>query len=251
MTDPVTHFFTRDGDAYVPSGLGLSPWDAKSQNGISLAGLAAHTLENIAPQVPMVTAKLTLDIFGSVPMIALEPHVRVLRDGPRFQIVETELHGAGKVWIRATALRVRLGESPARTTPLTHPMPPADSPQHTVSWFEMHRIKGNFLGASGAGAMWGRIIASIVPGVPLTPTERMAMTADFGSGFAPLVDHRHWTSANLDIALHMTRLPLGDWLLIDATSHSAGNGIGVATAQIGDAEGMFATAVQTVFLARR
>ena len=46
-------------------------------------------------------------------------------------------------------------------------------------------------------------------------------------------------------------MPRSDWMLLDGTSEAAGNGTGIATLRMGDTEGMFGTAHQSVFLNRR
>ncbi len=243
-------FFVQDGEQFVPTGLGLSPWDKISQNGVSLSALVAHALELHPADTPMLTARTTLDIFGSVPMTPLTAAVKRLRSGPRFQLMEVELHAQDKVWVRASALRLRLAESPDRSAPLTYPVPDKGEPGPALPWLDGVRMKGDF-NVIGAGAMWGKILVDVVEGHKISPMERVAIMADFCGGVAPLVKFSEWTAANLDIDLHLTRKPVGEWLLVDATSESAGNGIGVATARIGDRDGMFATAQQTVFLNKR
>jgi acyl-CoA thioesterase len=163
------------------------------------------------------------------------------------QLVEAELRSGDKTWVRTTALRARISDSPAHAEPLTHPLPQEPVVSQDMAWAEIVRASGDFK-VRGPGAMWVRLTADVVEGEPLTALQRMAAVADFGSGAAPLVPYRHWTSANLDIVMNFSRLAQGEWLLIDATSESAGNGIGIANARMGDQDGMFATAAQTLFL---
>ena len=246
-------FYTLDGDRYVPTGLGLSPWNARAQMGVALAGLAAYALESVAAPQPMVPARLTIDIMGAVPLEPLAAKVAVLREGARLQLLTVELVRGDRCWVRATAMRVRAGESPNMEAPLSRPFPidpvPVDSMQISPLADTM-RVQGGFPDP-GPGAWWVRPRATVVAGEPLRPLERAAMVADYGSGVAPLVSPREWTFANLDVALHLSRLPRDEWLLVDATSESAGNGIGLAHARLGDRDGMFGVAHQTIFLDRR
>jgi hypothetical protein len=64
----------------------------------------------------------------------------------------------------------------------------------------------------------------------------------------PLQD---WSLANLDITVYASRAPVGEWLLIDAEGENAGNGVGFSRARIGDAEGMFGTSLQSLFVDKR
>jgi hypothetical protein len=250
MTQSPSAFYRKEGDAFVPTGLGLSPWDRRSQNGVSLAGLVAHILESVPARTSMMTARITLDILGAVPMEALTPVIRILRDGPRVQLVEAELGSGGRTWVRATALRARIGESPTVGTPLPRPFPDDKTPVEGTDWFQMMRIKSDAMPPQARYPMWVRFTCDVVEGHPITPLERAALISDFGAGTAPLVRFREWTAANLDVALHMTRLPRSEWLLIEGINESSGNGIAVSAARIGDQEGLFATSIQTTFLDR-
>lgn len=248
MTGTRAAFFRRDGERYVPTGLGLSPWDNRSQSGVSLGCLIGHVFDTVPTLSPMLTARITLDILGTAPMEPLTPKMRILRDGPRTQLVEAELQSGGRTWVRATALRARLGEAPVFTQALTRPFPENAKPTRTAPWFEVIQMPGR---DPSAGAMWANLTADAVEGEALTPLQRMVAIADFGAGTAPIVDYHHWTSANLDISVHMSRPPRGEWLLLEGTSESAGNGVGMVKARIGDLDGMFGTALQTIFLSRR
>lgn len=243
-------FFFREQDSYVPTGRGVSPWNGHSMGGLPIAGLCAHLIERTPTLSPMHPARLTIDILGAVPMAPLTPIVSIVREGKRIQLVDVALTIEGRIWARASALRMRVEDTPASPVPLTRPFPtmPWDV-QHT-SMSETLRVDHSET-ASGKGARWARFPYPVVVGDTVAPLEAAAMIADFGGGIAPLFPIRDWTFANLDISVHMTRLPRGEWLLIDAETHSSGNGVGVSHGRLGDAEGMFGMSHQTVFLARR
>ncbi len=243
-------FYAREGDQFVPSGLGMSPWDGKSQNGLALSGLCAHIIENAASRVPMLNTRMTLDIFGAVPMEPLTPVLTVVRDGPRFQLLEVALHALGKTWVRASALRVRLADNPPSAMGESPPLPAVEEFLSGPRYFDMVRVSGSFE-PGDHGPVWMRMTADVVAGLPITPAERIAVAADLCAGFAPILPFKDWSSANLDISLHVRRPPVGEWLVIDSDHQSAGNGIGIATARFGDAQGLFANATQTTFLDKR
>ena len=243
-------FYTRDGDRFVPTGLGVSPWNDKAQLGVALAGLVAHAVDHVPAPAAMTTARLTIDILGAAPIEPLVAVTRVLREGKRLQLVEIDLQAGGRSWVRASALRIRTVDTPDRGAATTRPFP-VDAPlELATGWVESRRVEGDYREA-GPGAFWIRITVPVVGGSPLSPLERAAMAADFGTGAAPLLPLAEWTLANVDIALHLTRPPRGEWLLVDARSESAGNGLGIAHSMIGDADGMIGMAHQTIFLERR
>lgn len=244
-------FYTCEGDRFVPTGVGVSPWNGHSQNGVALAGLVAHGIDAVASPVPMHTARLTIDIMGAVPMEPLVTATRVLREGKRIQLIELELRAGDRAWVRASAVRMRTESSPAQESPPTRSFPETPPRHgHNTSWLEMKDVEGDF-NVPGPGARWVRFSAPVVAGLPLSPLERIAMLADFGSGSAPLLPIREWTLANIDISIHLARLPRGEWLLIDSASESAGNGVGITHSRLSDREGLVGRGHQTVFLDRR
>jgi hypothetical protein len=244
-------FFVREGDRFVPTGQGASPWTRTTQGGIPLAGLIAHNIENIPAPSKMNPARLTIDIIGAVPMRPLFCISRIIREGRRVQLIDMELQAEGRTWVRASVLRVRSEATPSMNLPLSHSFP--DEPEKVirkVSWSESIPVKSDFL-VPGPGTIWVKFQCQVVEGQAITPLERIAMASDFGSGIAPLFSSKEWTFANLDISIHLSRLPQGEWLLIDASSESAGNGIAIVSSRIADKFGMIGTAHQTVFLDKR
>lgn len=250
MSDSSLAFYREEAGGYVPTGLGISPWNPDAQLGVCLGGLVAHAIESIPSPAPMLTARLTIDILGAVPIERLMPTTRVLREGRRLQLVEAELRANGRCWVRGTALRVRTADSPAASVPPTHPFPAEITAARAGQWAQTVRIGGDHT-IAGPGALWLRIVAALIEGRTLTPLQAVAMAADFGSGTAPPVPMASWSFANVDISIHLARAPVGDWLLVDALSESAGNGVGLTHSRLGDSSGMIGMAHQTTFLDRR
>jgi hypothetical protein len=217
---------------------------------MGLAGLAGHVLEAVPTRVPMVTTRITVDILGTVPMEPLVPTISLRRDGNRMQIVEVEFACEGRSWIRATAVRARAAEFSAAPAPLTRRMWTEADEHEVLGWFEARLIDCDRRRV-GPGALWARFTADVVDGEPLAPLSVMAMMGDFGHGTAPIMPLQDWSLANLDITVYATRPPVGEWLLIDAEGENAGNGVGFSRARIGDAAGMFATSLQSLFVDRR
>jgi Thioesterase-like superfamily len=243
-------FFLGEGDRYVPTGRGVSPWNGHSLGGVAIAGLLAHLIDRTPTLSPMHPARLTIDLFGAVPMEPLTPAVSVVREGRRIQMVDAVLEAGGRTWARASALRMRTEETPGQETPLTQAFPTTLLDVQTSDMSDSIRVSHSSA-PSGKGARWVRFPYPVVLGEPLGALEAVAMIADFGSGISPMLSYSEWTFANLDISIHLTRLPRGDWLLIDAETESSGNGIGIARGRLGDADGMIGTSHQTVFLDRR
>lgn len=243
-SDHAPALFRREGGRFAPTGIGTSPWTGRTIGGVPLAALSAYLMEALPAAAAMEPARLTVDILGPAPLAPLEGEARVVRDGRRVQLCEAELRSGARTWARATLLRVRDAETPAGN-PLPPPCPPPAAGTQHSDLADSTPAPGP--ARPRAGARWVRFKVATVAGTALSPLERAAMLADWGSGIAPLLPLAEWTLANLDITLNLVRAPRGDWLLIDAESASAGRGTGLATAQLYDRDGLFGRSAQTVF----
>lgn len=60
-----------------------------------------------------------------------------------------------------------------------------------------------------------------------------------------------FTFTKVDIVIHFTRMPRGEWLLIDAQTETAGNGLGIASSAFSDGDGVYARGHQALFISPR
>lgn len=252
MNDAET-FYTRSGPAeFVPTPVSISPWNPNHQSGVAISALLVHLIEQVPTLAPMMLARLTLDIARPTPMARITATCTVTREGAKMQNLEARLMADGQITARATALRVRLAESPAAAEALDHPAP-EDSPDRpfmrrypTRGGLESRLLSGGPR-EPGPGRAWMRAAVPLLPGVPATPLVASAMVADFGSAlasFTPL----DWSFANIDLALHYTRPPESDWIFVAAKTISAGDGTGLVETILADRRGSFGRAHQTLFI---
>jgi acyl-CoA thioesterase len=203
----------------------------------------------------MVITRLATDILKPAWMAPVETRVEVVREGKRLQLLHIELLQDGEPIVRASALRVRIAESPATSFPV-HPVAPDSLPslnrrRSSMNAINETRLESGGLDVVGPGVVWSHTRGDIVPGTPITPFVHTAMVADMGSGTSSYLDWHEWSYANVDISLHLTRMPHGEWIRLAATSESAGNGIAIVDSRLADVHGEFGHAHQTLFLARR
>ena len=199
---------------------------------------------------PMLTPRISIDILGAVPLEPLVPEIRMVRDGRRMQVVDAEFTSVGRLWLRATAVRARLADTGEQSVPLTRRYWTEHDRSDVHGWFEERQIELDRR-QPGPGAIWVRFLTDIVAGEPLEPLSIVAMLGDFGNGTAPLAPLMETILANMDITVCMSRLPRGEWMLVDAESETSGQGSGYSRTRLGDAEGMFATAMQSIFIDQR
>jgi hypothetical protein len=249
----LVHFYDADGDHFSPTRLATGPWDKRLQSGVALAGLVAHLAETHPAPVPMGIARLVIDLMKPTPMGPISARISEPRSGKRLQLIEIELLHEGEVTLKASALRVRIGECPA-SEHASYAEPASDLTTFSGRSLYRHivesRLESGGLDQIGPGVTWMRFFGEIVRGVPISPMVQLAMAADCGSGLSAYVDWREWTFANVDISLHLTREPRGPWVRVAARTDSAGNGIAVVDATLSDLDGDIGHAHQTLFLDR-
>lgn len=255
MSDPPVYIYSLSGEGFVPTVLATGPWDRNYQSGVALNALVAHLIEAHETPAPMVTSRVVIDLLRPTTMAPVEARIETVREGRRLQLLQLDLVQSGVVTVRATALRVRAAAAPASAV-ATIGAPPEGLPgfnsersafRHIIET----RLESGGLECPGPGVVWARMFGEVLPGIPVTPFVQAAMAADFGSGLSSFVDWREWTFANVDISLHMTRAPKGEWVRVSAETESAGNGVAVVATRLADAEGAFGHAHQTLYLDRR
>ena len=253
----VTPFYRMKDGLYEPQEAAQGYWNRSHQNGVAAGGLLAQLCDTHQASDGMRTCRVTIDIMRGVPYEPIAATCRLVRDGARVQVLEAEIAADGQVFARASALRVRTGETPStqgsdRTWPLPESVGDAPVMRNQVAGFavETRLVKGS-MRELGPGAYWARFNAALVEGQETTPVARTAMAADIGSGPSSVVDSREWSFANLDLSIHLFRPPVGEWVYAESETFSAGDGAGIVNSRLGDRDGYIGVANQVLYIASR
>jgi hypothetical protein len=258
VTDPASvtdALFVPEGDQFLPTHLTEGPWDAGAQFGGAPSSLLAALVEAVPTLVPMHIARLTVDLLHPVPLTSLRPAVRVVREGKRIQVVEASLWSGALEVARCSSLRVRLVD-------IGHlDLPTGESPHSLPDGIPTSReavVPGQKLPAphlpveylfEGAGGnfnapVWVRLCVPVIAGQPASPMVRLAYLSDLASGVGYPKDPSI-RSINADLALNVTRYPVGEWLKITGTARISHAGIGQTQATIFDTFGAVASVSMT------
>lgn len=250
-------FFTGDGDAFVPGPSCRSPWNRNHQNGASIAGLLTHVIDQAPAPQPMLAARLTIDILRPTPFAPTTVQTRVTRPGRKMQVLEASIVADGEVTARASLLRIRKAASPVLDAPLPYPRPEACPLRNMLHreaviapMVETREVEGGF-DILGPATIWARFNGDIVPGAPAAGLVQTAMLSDFGNGLSSVLSRAEWSYANVDIALHQVREPVGEWILLSSETMLQGEGVALVNTTLGDERGAFGRAHQTLFIDAR
>lgn len=253
-TDRIPHYFVRDGDSFLPSGLARNPWFANAVAGGPIAALIGHAVEEAGFDPAFEVCRLTIDILGVVPHAALTPRFVPVRQGRQAQLHRIELLADGKLVAQAHLLLARHLDTPTVPAPQPHPAPLEVKERRFLAGATMagairtRPVMGEAR-APGRGVVWLRMDGEVVLGTPASPFAKACLFADFGNGVGSATHAAEWSYANLDISIQFFRKPRGEWFLLDAFTEGAGNGHAVAQNIFADADGVYAKGTQTIFVA--
>jgi hypothetical protein len=273
-------FFVPDGGGFVSTELTRGPWDPDSQHAGPPAALIGREVERLpSDDGPRVVGRITFEILRPVPIAPLRVEARVVRPGRSVEMVEAVLSGSsGEQLVRATAWRVRSGEvelpveltgagGPGRAGILASTLRPGLAPPgpeqgeirdffdtgqdvgyHTA--MEYRFVAGAFL-EPGPATVWMRPRHPLVAGEQPSQLQRVLLVADTGNGASATLDWSRFTFINVDLSVHLHRLPQGDWVCLDSITIPEPNGVGITDTALYDERGPIGRAVQTLLIAER
>jgi hypothetical protein len=248
-TERAAHFTQSDEDRFLPTTFAQSHWGEDHLNGPALVGLAARALESAFGLPEFLPARLTVDLFKAARGVSTTAKVALVRDGRRVRNSECDLVQDGVTVAKATLVQYPRSSAPRGeewvATPEFAPPPALDTTQRTV------------MGSDAGG--WGGTVAehqnpsrkrfinrtiTVVDGQPNSPFVRAAMAAE-GTSLVTNLGTAGIGYINGDLTVALARLPLDDWIGVQADSHWAVEGIAVGASTLFDSAGAFGTGLIT------
>jgi hypothetical protein len=256
-------FYERDGDRYVATELTRGPWDPGAQHAGPPAALLGREVERLEDAAEFHVGRITFEILGSVPIGPMEVSARIVRPGRRVQLVEAELGDGERTFMRARAWRLRTApvELPPEARPVEKPLPGQESGAE-VGFFptgqehgyhtamECRFLAGSFL-ETGPATVWMRMRQPLVAGEEPTPLQRTLVAADVGNGISSVLDYQRYLFINVDLTVHLERMPEGEWVCVDAVTLPQPHGVGTAESILSDGRARFGRALQTLLISPR
>ncbi len=256
-------FYEPDGELQIATELTRGPWDPGAQHAGPPAALLGRAIERLPDGEGFQVGRITFEILRSVPIAPVRVSAEVLRPGRRVQMVAAELSVDGEVLMRARGWRLRTAslEIPPDVVS-TPPPPPFPAGAGDFEFFptghelgyhsamELRFESGGFM-ELGPAAAWLRMRHPLVLGEAPTPLQRTLIAADVGNGISAALDFRRFVFVNVDLTVHLERMPVGEWICVDAVTLPQPTGIGSAESVLSDAEGRIGRAMQTLLISPR
>lgn len=197
-----------------------------------------------------------------MPIAPLSVSAEVVRPGRRVELVEGTLSSDGDAVLHARAWRVRTQDIELDVRPPEPPPPPgpkaaSERDFFPVEWevghhsaMETRFVSGGYT-EPGPAVAWMRMRVPLVEGEEPSPLERVLVASDSGNGVSAPLDYRRWLFINMDVSVALRRLPLGEWVCLDATTYAQPDGVGLSDTALHDTSGMIGCVTQSLLVAPR
>jgi Thioesterase-like superfamily len=256
-------FYVREGDRWAATELTRGPWDPGAQHAGPPAALLGREIEQLPDAAEFQVGRITFEILRSVPIAPLRVNAEVVRGGRRVRLVEATLSDGEEPLMRARAwqLRTAMLELPAEAIPASLPPPGPEQGVDTGffstgqevgyhSAMEVKFVAGGFL-EPGPATAWLRMRYPLVVEEEPSPLQRTLIAADVGNGISAVLDYHRFLFINVDLTVHLERMPEGEWVCADAVTLPQPHGTGTAESVLSDGRGRIGRALQTLLIAER
>ena len=258
-------------DRYRATELARGPWDPDACHGGPPSALVAGALERAVADfaaaeldgIDFFPARLTVELLRPVPLAELDVATTIRRPGRRICLADATLTGPdGKVCLTATLATIR-------RQPFDRPMsddPPRPEPRERGWGVKIsatagqvmfaregveHRVVAGRFEDPGPATDWIRVAVPMVDDRPPTPLERVLCAADFGNGVSKWFDMDEALFLNPDLTVNLHRLPVGEWVCIQAATRIGPDGVGLAESLLFDEDGAIGRATQSLLVEAR
>ncbi|WP_163889187.1 thioesterase family protein [Mycolicibacterium hippocampi] len=252
------------GERFAASEHVVSTWGSTMQNAAPVSALLVRALERCSPRDDSRISRVVVDLLGPVPVTdRLWVNARVERPGTRIELVAAEMTAPGpdgtpRPVAKATAWRFQHTDTDELHFTPAEPLPPvaegrrriaeAGSDQTYIQSLDWRWL--NDILNSVQAQCWARPLVDLVAGESMTPTQQLFAVADIANGMGTRLDPTEWTFLNTDLAVHIHRLPEGQWVGVRSENHYGTDGVGISRGTLFDEVGAVA-AIQQAQLVRR
>lgn len=252
-----------NADCFVSTKATIGPWSSDAQHGGPPSALAARAIELHQPDPRQRLARVCVDILRPVPIGKLDLRTRIVRPGRRVALLETVLEADGREVLHARGWRIERpsGDVPSVTDGIApQPVAEAGGPRPEIFRQPWHgylsMVEWRFLapvvdgdGAVRGRSVWSKPLIPLLEGEEMSPMSRTLLVADSGSGISAALPTSGFIFINTDLTVVLPRDPMGEWLLLEASTVIGADGTGLATTRLADQAGSFGRAMQTLLVA--
>ncbi|ANI39338.1 thioesterase family protein [Mycolicibacterium vaccae] len=253
------------GERFVATDLVRSTWSAAIQHAAPVSALLVRALQRCEPRADTRLSRVLVDLLGPVPAEG-DLWVRSSRErsGKQIELVAAEMlapgpDGTPRPVARASGWRLQTLDTAAVAHAAAEPLRPlsqARGRDMKKDWDRnyVHSLDWRWLTtpmAEAPGESWIRPEVDLVGGETMTALERLFAVADDANGIGTKLDIRKWTFLNTDLAVHIHRVPVGEWIGIRAETNYGPDGVGATLGTLFDETGAVGAIQQSVLVRPR
>lgn len=268
MTDSYYELVDPDdpqGEKFRATDLVRSTWTSHIQHAGPVSALLVRALERCQQRDDTRLSRVVVDLLGPVPAEGdLWVTATVDRGGRQIELVSAEMLGQGpdgrpRPVARASGWRLQtLDTSALLSAPVAPLRPRSDGYNrnladkfdrnyvHSLEWLWLTKPM-----AAGPGESWLRPLVDLVQGEEMTSLERLFAVADDANGIGSKIDITKYTFLNTDLAVHVHRVPAGEWIGIRAETMYGPDGVGTTVGTLFDDDGAVGVIQQSVLVRPR
>lgn len=228
-------------------------WNEHEQHMAPATGILCAELEQFLPNPNMRIGRISLDIFGLIQLDDFSITTQVIRAGRTIELIEATMHTNEKICIVARAWRMQTSD-----THLVSGLEDdhVEHPENLPRWYGMQHWGGGFIRSiethvepshrAGKGLVWINTDIEMIEGQQTSDFVHLMGLVDTANGIAPRITQNkiEWIFPNLDLQIHLHRLPVGRWLGINAVQQIGQDGIGLTSSVLHDIHGPFGRSEQ-------
>lgn len=226
-------------------------WSETEQHIAPLCGLVVHAIERFAGEDGLVVGRVTFDILGVIAIEEFDIAVETVRPGRTIALLEAVVTARGRTVLRARAWRLAGSDTSAVSGGQPDPIPaPADVP----AWPMSSRWPGGFIAsvdvrrvadtAPGRTTAWVDTPLELLAGEEVSTLARFVGLVDTANGVSVRESPEEWMFPNLDLSVHLYRLPVPGPVGLQTDVVFGPDGQGLTSAVLHDLDGPVGRAAQ-------
>lgn len=244
---------SRDGDTatYRSSLHAQGAWNPGEQHMAPATGVLVHELSLLSPRPEVRPARFSLDIIGFIPGGEFTVTTRMIRPGRTIELAEAVMEAGGRTCIVARAWRLATGDTSAIAQVQENPLP---APEDMDSWSPGQDWGGGYIAsltahrdrtsAPGHARVWLGNDVPMVAGEDTSDLVKLLGMVDTANGVSLATRPGEWLFPNVDLQIHLFRLPQGRRLGLETRQTFGADGVGLTSSVLHDEHGPFGRAEQ-------
>ncbi|WP_335933570.1 thioesterase family protein [Streptomyces sp. PTD5-9] len=254
---PPAGYFERTGErSYRPTPHAGGAWQADEQHFSPLGGLVVHAIDGFLADrgrtgTELHLSRISYDILGRIAVDDFEIHVETIRPGRTIELVEATVVIAGRATVRARAWLLATGDTASVAGGDTETLP---HPDEADPWPMSSVWPGGFIASldartvgppqPGRSTAWVSTRTPLVAGETASPLASYVGLVDTANGIAVRQPPGKWMFPNVDLTIHLHRLPTGRWAGLDTSVTFGADGVGLTSTVLHDVHGPVGRAQQ-------